>query len=251
MIRGLYTAGTGMITQSKRMDVITNNLANVNTNGFKEDNLVSRSFEEVLIERINDPSIVNTTKQVGPLTLGVHIDQVFTRFEQGSMQQTGNQTDFAIRGEGFFVVQTDDGEFYTRDGAFEIDDAGRLTTKEGNPVLGRNGQINIGSNKFSVNSNGEVFVNGAFVDSLRVVSFENNDDLRKSGSNLYMNFNPQNAEVESDGTIAQGYLEGANVDLVKGMVEMIEVYRNYETNQRVVKMLDETLAKAVNDIARI
>lgn len=251
MIRGLYTAGTAMLSQMKKMDVITNNLSNINTNGFKEDNLLSRSFNELLIERIHDdPSVIYKTRDVGPLGTGIHIDQVFTNFASGAPVETGCMTDLSITGEGFFVISIPDGERYTRDGAFQIDGAGRLTTKAGNPVMGENGEIYLGNSEFNVNSNGEIYVDGSFIDKLRILNF-GNDDLRKEGNNLYMNFNPQNQGTASDSFVSQGFLEGSNVDPVKGMVKMIEVYRNYESNQKIIKMLDETLGKAVNEIGRL
>jgi flagellar basal-body rod protein FlgF len=251
MVRGLYTAGTGMISQMEKMNVISNNVANLNTTGFKQDDLITRSFEDVLIKRLNDPSVVHRANQVGPLNMGVHVDQVFTRFEQGALHETNNYTDLAVEGDGFFVIETQNGERYTRDGAFQVDSEGRLTTKEGNPVQGQRGEINVGSTKFVVNSNGDVFADGVFIDTIRVVGFDSNDDLRKEGSNLYYNYNPQNAVFDSDGEVIQGYLEGPNIDLAKQLVNMIETYRNYESNQKVIKMIDDTLSKAVNEIGRI
>ncbi len=249
MVRGLYTAGTGMITQMKRMDILSNNLANVETNGYKEDSLLSRSFEDMLIERINDPSIVNKTKMVGPLNTGVHIDSIYTSFEQGVAKETGNNTDLMIKGDGFFVVLTPEGERYTRDGAFEIDSLGRLVTKEGYLVLGENGAIEIGTNKFKADGNGEIWVDGEYAGGLRIVGFDVSG-LRKTGSNLYENY-LQNEQTVPEYSIEQGFLEGSNIDMAKSMVNMIEVYRNYESNQKVIKMIDGTLAKAVNEIGKI
>lgn len=250
MIRGLYTAGTGMISQMKKMDVITNNLSNVNTTGYKEDTLLTRSFQETLLSRINDPSVVYSTPEVGPLNKGVRIDQVHTDFEQGTLNETGNKTDFAIQGKGFFVVNTPNGERLTRDGTFTLDATGRLVTSEGHPVMGQNGEIYIGTKQFSVNGQREIMVDGEVIDRLHIVNV-NDEDLRKTGDNLYLNINPQNQTENTDSQVKQGFLEGSNVDLAKSMVNMMEVYRNYESNQRVVKMLDDTLGRTVNDIGKI
>ena len=167
-----------------------------------------------------------------------------------ALHETNNYTDLAVKATAF-VIETQNGERYTRDGAFQVDSEGRLTTKEGNPVQGQRGEINVGSTKFVVNSNGDVFADGVFIDTIRVVGFDSNDDLRKEGSNLYYNYNPQNAVFDSDGEVIQGYLEGPNIDLAKQLVNMIETYRNYESNQKVIKMIDDTLSKAVNEIGRI
>jgi len=247
MIRGLYTAGTAMLSNMKKMDVITNNMANVNTTGFKEDSLVTRSFDEILIERLNDPSVVFTSNEVGPLGTGVHVDMVYTKYEQGSLNQTDVSTDFSINGDGFFVVNTEDGERYTREGAFKINSDRILVNSDGYPVMGENGEIYLNSSDFEVKSGGEIFINGEYIDKIRVLNF-NSEDMRKDGNNLYYSLSQG---FQSNASVMQGYLEGSNVDLARGMVDMIEVYRNYESNQRVIKMIDETIGKAVNELGKI
>lgn len=250
MIRGLYTSGTGMITQMKKMDVITNNLSNVNTNGFKEDTLITRSFKEALVSRIDDPSVVNSAPEVGPINKGVRIDMVYTSFEQGSLNETGNPTDFAISGEGFFVVNTPDGERLTRDGSFSIDSDGRIVNSSGYPLMGENGEIFVDNRNFTLNSNREIISNGEFIDRISLVDADG-ESLRKTGDNLYMNINPQGQTENTNSNIKQGFLEGSNVDLAKSMVNIIETYRNFESNQKVVRMIDDTLGKAVNDLGKL
>ena len=250
MLRGLYTAGTGMLTQRKKMDVITNNIVNAETRGFKQDKLLSRSFEEMLITRINDPAVLLHEREVGPLGTGVHIDEVFTDFLQGALEQTDINTDFAILGDGFFVVNTPEGERYTRNGIFQIDSDSRLVTQEGYPVQGVDGDIYVNPSNFSVREDGIVVSDGAVVGRIRLVSFDDNGTLRKTGNNLYLNFDG-GQPYESDALIKQGYTENSNVDLTEQIVNMIEVYRVYETNQRVIRTIDETLGKAVNDIGRV
>lgn len=250
MIRGLYTSGTGMISQMKKLDIITNNLANVNSNGYKEDNLLTRSFKETLVSRLNDPSVFNTTPEVGPLNKGVRIDQIFTSFAQGTLSETNNLTDFAIKGEGFFVVNTPEGERLTRDGSFSVDSNGRLVNAEGYPVMGENGEIIVQNNQFTLNADREIVSSGEYIDRLLVVDADN-EQLRKAGNNLYINQNPDSQTVNTDSKVEQGFLEGSNVDLATSMVNMMEVYRSYESNQKVAKMIDETLGKAVNEIGKI
>ncbi len=143
MIRSLYTAGTNMIVQRKRMDVITNNIANVDTTGFKGDKLLSRSFEDMLLERVGDPAVLNRSYNVGPLNTGVHIDEVITDFTQGTVMETGRPTDVALMTDGFFVINTPAGERYTRDGSFSRNAEGYLVTSDGSNVVGENGNIQI------------------------------------------------------------------------------------------------------------
>ncbi|MDL2288422.1 flagellar hook-basal body protein [Oscillospiraceae bacterium OttesenSCG-928-F05] len=248
MLRALYTSGTAMMVQNKRMNVITNNITNVGTVGYKSDELLSRSFRDMMITRINDPYVERSA--VGPHNTGIHIDLINTTFEQGPLSATPRETDLAIVGDGFFTVETPDGPRYTRAGNFNKDADGLVCTPEGYPLLGENGPIVVPGEEMTVDEMGNVFSDGAFVDRVRVGSFEDNQILRKGGENLYYTYDgsepgPSNAQVK------QKMLEGSNVDVTDETVRMIEVSRAFETNQRIVRMLDETLQKAVNEIARL
>lgn len=251
MVRGLYTAGTGMLTQRNKINVIANNVANVETTGYKEDLMLSRSFNEVLIERINDPNVLRQNEIVGSITKGVHVDEVFTKFIQGSFNETRRNADLALEGDGFFVVETPNGLRYTRNGAFFVDNQGMLVTAEGYYVQGVNGSLNVGSNNFKVNENGQVFdEEGDLVDEMLVVSFVDNSLLRKEGESLYYTFGEAET-VESETKVKQGFLEASNVDLIEQVISMIEVARAYESNQRVITTIDSTLDKAVNEIGKV
>ncbi len=251
MLRGLYTAATGMTVQRAKMDVLTNNIVNSSTTGYKSDTLVSSSFTEVMIERLGDPNILNTAREVGPFSFGTHIDEVFTDFAPGSVENTGAQTDLAISGEGFFAVDTPDGERYTRAGNFSVSQEGYLVTSDGYYVLGENGRINVGSGDFTVDAEGNVSVEGEARDTLRVVQFQETAGLRKQGDCLYYALNGEiPADAENAG-VMQGYLEGSNVDIAGEMVDMITVYRTYEANQKILTMTDETLGMAVNNLGSL
>ncbi len=252
MLRALYTSGTAMLVQGKRMDVVTNNIANIETNGYKKDLLVSRSFRDMMIERIkDDPSIVNTsTNFVGPHNTGIHIDQIFTGFQQGAIETTTSASDLALEGEGFFAVETPNGERYTRDGAFNVDNLGYLVTNNGDYVLGTNGQrMLVGRDEFSVDKLGNIESGGAAVGRLRIVNFDDPAVLRKQGDNLLYPFDG-GAPGASNAGVLQRALEKSNVEASEEVVKMIEISRNYEANQRIVRMLDESLGRTVNDIAR-
>lgn len=249
MLRSLYISGTSMLTQQKRMDVVTNNIANIQTTGYKRDNPVMRSFSDMLISKINDPGD-QSTGEIGSLNTGVYVDQIATSFENGSLEQTGKESDLAIQGNGFFAVETAGGERYTRDGSFLVSSDGYLITGSGNYVLGENGRIKVGSDPFTVDSTGTVAVDGKSVGALKVVTFSDLNSLQKTGDNLYVSKSGQAAKAE-DFTVMQGYLEASNVNIAEEVVELMTTYRSYETNQRVIQMIDESLGKSVNEVGRV
>ena len=250
MVRGLYIAGTGMLLQRRRMETITNNIVNAETTGYKKEYNIAHSFDEVLLRRINDNHPQIPGRGVGPLNLGTQVDHLYIDFTQGALETTDRPTDFALIGDGFFVVQTADGERYTKTGHFYINDGGFLTDGDGNLLLGENGPINVGGLNFYVDSAGNVFTPEGYVDTIRVVSFEDNSTLRRQGNNLYFATEPPLAQANPY-TIAQGFLEMSNVDIGREMVDMLAMYRTYETNQRMITMIDETVGRAVNDIGRL
>lgn len=259
MLRSMYTAGTAMLTYNRQMDVITNNLVNVETRGFKADTLATRSFRDMLIDRIDDPSIYQSTS-VGNHNTGIHVDQKYTSFTQGALESTDVKTDLALTADGFFVIDyttendEDVVERYTRNGAFNVDVDGYLVTAEGNYVMGEAGPIEVGSHNFTVSDDGFVFNEaGDEVDRLRLVRFLDNASLRKDGHNMYYNYDLDNNVPEEVTTpiVKQGYLENSNVDTARETVNMMQVYRAYEINQRILTLIDESLGRAVNDIARV
>lgn len=250
MLRCFYTAGTGMLVQRDRMDVLANNLTNVETTGYKSDNLISSTFQDMILTRLNDPGIVSVSTIVGPLGTGTHIEEVSTSFEQGSVEQTGRSCDFALEGEGFFAVDTTDGERYTRDGSFAVTDTGYLVTSEGRYVQGSNGRIYVGSDSFKVDGQGNVYVEGALTDKMKIVTFADLTALRKEGSNLY-NAQGQQAQASGDVTVVQGSLEGSNVDTAEELTKLLSVSNAYQINQRVLGLVDGSLEKAVNEVGRV
>jgi len=278
MLRGLYTAATAMMAYSRRMDVVTNNLVNVETAGFKQDTMTTRSFPDVLLSRLKDPSIYQY-KQVGPHNYGMHVDQVYTSFATGPFEETGAPADMALVGDGFFVVQhirksdaqdedsdVDTTEKYTRAGNFGVDADGYLVTPNGCYVQGQNGDILVGGSDFTVDESGAIYsADGEYVDTLRVVRFEDNSVLRKYGDNLYTIFEYPDADYPDDPMynergaepidmenfqVKQGFLEASNVNEAREMVRMMETQRAYEVNQRMITMFDDSLRLSVNEIAK-
>ncbi len=253
MLRSIYLSATNMVVQRAKVDVITNNIANTDTTGYKSDTLVSRSFSDMLISRLNDPNVLNTSQSVGTLNTGVHVDELITDFSQGALEETGNDGDLAINGENaFFVVSTTAGDRYTRDGSFYLNSNGHLVTASGNLVMGENGAgIQVKSSEFAVDSQGNVLVDGKSVGKLRLVSFSDTGALRKAGDNLFYNYGGTTVSTATDYSVKQGYLETSNTSITNQIVDMMSASRSYETSQRIVKMLDESLGKAVNEVGRV
>lgn len=278
MIRGIYTSSSGMIAQQARLDVIANNLANVDKTGFKKDITLFKSFPDMIVRRINDNGLgitpagsYDSMPYVGKLGTGVEVNEVYTLFKQGPLQRTENNFDLALEGRGFFAVKTERGDRYTRDGSFTINQDGILVTHNGNPVLGENGIIKIQQNNFLINEQGEIIVNNAIsrdsrymvgmdnndweepvvIDRLIIVDFDNIREIKKEGDSLYR-------ETEFSGPpmppvnvkVVQGFLEKSNVNIVREMVDMIDVQRSYEANQKSILTHDQALGRLINDVAR-
>lgn len=256
MIRGLYTSAIGMMTQMNKMDIVTNNIANVDNTSFKEDIAVVQSFSEKLMKKFDDPEyrLIKQDNTIGKVTLGNFISSVHTNFNSGSLNETGGAYDLAIEGDGFFSIEhiKEDGsisEKYTRDGSFSINGNSELVTKDGAYVLGENGRILIPNGEIFISENGYVYSNGEFVDKIKIIDFENKDSLRKFGDNLYDKID-ETVEKPFGGKILQRFLESSNINIVDEMVKMINISRVYEINQKAIQTHDSTLAKAVNEIAK-
>ena len=257
MVRGLYTAYTGMINQQKRLDTVTNNLANASTTGFKREGLTSKSFDQMLTVKLNDLSVPYLNEGIGKMSLGVKIGDNYTDYSQGSFKETGNTYDLALAGNGFFTISYTDkkgntSEKYTRDGEFTMDSEGYLRTLEGDYVQGEGGNIMIPveTSEVSIRDNGDIYADGEYVDSLRIVDFEDYNNIEKFGENLY-NVVDGATETESTAAVKQGYLEMSNINVVKEMVEMITISRAYESNQKLIQTEDDMLDKSVNQVGKV
>ncbi|WP_333638023.1 flagellar hook-basal body protein [Tissierella praeacuta] len=346
MNRGLYIGATSLVANQKKLDVLSNNLANINTSGFKKDISLTESFPEKLLAKtsrtpelrnmprennityenngeihsarteegyfvVNTPRGKSYVKEIkfvvdnegylktsyknledqhktdyenyiidnngnriqqggdmeallqgivytppsyviGTMSGGVRFQKLVTDFTNGGLMDTGGKLDFGIKGSGFFKLQGENGEtLYTRNGSFAITE-GYLTDLDGRRVLGRNGQIPLNGRDVDVLASGQVLVDGALVDTLDIVNINNKEFLRKRGDNLfYMAENVNAEEAQFNGEVLQGYLESSNMNPISGMVEMINLLREFEANQKVVRMQDEMLEKAANEIGRV
>lgn len=386
MFRGLYTVTSAMQTSQKKLDVVTNNLANADTRSYKKDVVVSEAFPEKLISKINGKNkpeistkpleiklqkegdgfkastnngyfvvasamgdsynkemrftideegylktytrdleqgldassgffvldsngqkiqvesdnlsvdangnlldsgnIVSnlvtkpSPKVIGTINGGLRFDRIMTNFEGGNLEETNRTLDFALKGNGFFRVYTEDGYRYTRDGSFKLNDEGQLVTKDGNLVLGQKidsfsgeqwriadiNTVNIddqnlqpivladednnASGEFKLKENGEIYIGDELKGKLDIVNFENTNTLRKQGENMYFVEGEPNYK-EFEGKVITGFLEGSNVTRIREVIEMTTLLRNFDTNQRVVKAYDEMMNKAVNNIGKV
>lgn len=260
MIRGLYTAVSGMITQGAKQEVITNNLANADTVGFKSDNLLIKKFDDVLIENYDKISgNKNVRNVIGSMSFGSAIDGTSTSFTQGLISQTDSPTDFAVDGRGFFSINSKDENgnpqlMYTRDGNFHVDNNGFLVTSSGDNVMGTNLKtkevepIKVNNSKIVSDTNNNISLDGKLSYKLNMVDFDNYATLRKSGDNLYIGGTPNNNQNIA---VKQNSLEKSNVNVTNEIINMMTVMRSYESNQKVIASIDETLGKAVNEVGSV
>jgi flagellar basal-body rod protein FlgG len=269
-----------MIAQQRRLDAAANNLANVDVDGYKRDTAVFKAFPELLMRRMDDDGVyrhpfgsADLAPVIGKLGTGVEFNELYTDFQQGEFKETGSDFDLALDGKGFFTVQTPWGERYTRNGAFHLGKEGFLETKEGYPVLGENGPLRVRANNFQVDKAGRVWINAEYaedelvererntwgdtqlLDTLKIVDFDIDRYLEKQGSNLYratdISGEARIMDLEERARVVQGFTEGSNVDPVLEMVQMIEVNRAYEANQKVIQSGDSMLGTLINQVARV
>src|SRR5690625_5100978 len=259
-----------MIAQQRHQESLSNNIANANTPGYKADQATLRSFPEMLLRQMGTKTIPTTkglqlkeNNGIGSLTTGVYAQESIPNFEQGPIRETGIPTDFAIvdgnkpeeTGGIFFTVQNEAGETrYTRNGHFTVDGEGFLTTNGGLYVLDQAGNpIQTNNLDFTVTTDGIVQVNGANI-PLGIVYVSDVNDLVKEGHDL-LRLEAGAAEAPAQAgagfTLLQHTLEGSNVNPMQSMTDMIVAYRSFEQNQRVLKAYDESMGKAVNEIARL
>jgi flagellar basal-body rod protein FlgF len=266
----IYVAASGALVQKMRLEILSNNLANINTTGFKEDRAVFSNYlssEQNGIIDSNPDEISGIALEVfgsdDQSNIQVKFDGTRTDFSQGQLRATGSPLDLALEGKGFFCIQSKDGiEQYTRKGDFKLGDDGKLVTQEGLAVLGRNGgTIQINPNQpntvsggqpiISVDENGVVSSGGTEIDSLKIVNFEDPSFLTKIGDSLFSPSESGKTGTEVDGTkIRQGFVEQSNVDPIKVMTELIEVQRAFESYQKILRSMDELLGRSVNEVGK-
>ncbi len=227
-----------------RMDVSSNNLANVDTAGFQRQTAHMYSLPETPVRRVYQ----GQSQLLGVLGTGAFVDGSRSSFSPGTLRTTNNPLDVALVGPGFFAITTAEGTRYTRDGRFTVNPSGLLATLDGNLVRGEQGSIYVGEGQVLLNERGEITVDGEPVDKLLIVEFNDRDGLVRHGSNLYEALPEAGAPFRYQATVAPGTLEMANVNVVREMVNLINIQRSYEANQKVVQAFDESLGKIINEV---
>ncbi|MBT8358836.1 MAG: flagellar basal-body rod protein FlgF [Desulfobacterales bacterium] len=250
MSGAIYMSAAGAMAYEQRMQVISNNLANINTTGFKNETGHFQIIDspDSIKEDLENKTISSEVVQP-PLWLQYGTK---TDFSAGALKHTGNPLDLALDGEGFFCIKTEQGTQYTRNGNFSLAQDGMLVTMDGLEVLGEGGSINIDGTAFAVDAKGNVSVDGNLVDTIKIVGFEQPDGLKKTGNSLFAIVDNNTVEIKAENTgVSQGFIELSNVNAISMITEMVEVLRGYESYQKAIKTADEANAKAINDIGRV
>ena len=223
MISGIYKLIDGSLIHQLRSETISNNLANQNTNAFKKDVI---SFNQTL-----------TMKYVSEVD-----------FSPGPVRYTGNELDVALEGKGFFNVETPRGIRYTRDGAFSVNAAGMLVTHSGDTVLGQNGPVKIDGRQVTINSDGQVVVDGTAADTLMLVDFQHPELLGKEGGSVYLHLGEESEVFTADNVrVKQNYIESSNVNPTEEIIKMMEAFRAFESAQKAIQTIDEITGRIIND----
>lgn len=257
MVRGLYTAYTGMANEQKRLDIIANNLANSATVGYKEENVTNQAFDDVLTIKIRDNSESYNDRPIGKMSLGVKLGEAYTSHTQGSLRQTGNTYHLALEGKGFFTMSVMDragnaDTKYTRNGTFTMTRDGHIVDTDGNHLMGESGEVIIPIDAVDVvvDTTGGIYADGNYVDTLLIADFEDYNYLLKSGDTMFETVEGASI-IPATASVNQGYTEQSNVNVVSEMVEMISVTRAYEANQKVIQSIDQTLDLAANSVGKV
>lgn len=265
MLRGFYTAASGMIAQQRQQEALSNNISNANTPGYKADQSSLRAFPEMLMHEMTSSNLpvknggnIQVRNPIGPLNTGVYVQEMVPDFKQGDVEETGISTDLAIingtlpddEGGLFFTLQNGAGDkALTRNGNFTVDGDSFLVTTEGYYVLDEaDNPVQTDGMDFTVTEDGNLQA-GEQTIPLQIAYAPDANELEKTDEGLFVG-ESEPAE-EATFTIQQGAIEQSNVNALESMTQMMESYRSFETNQRVLKAYDDSLGKAVNDVGRI
>lgn len=268
VLRGFYTAASGMIAQQRQQELLSNNIANINTPGYKTDQATIRAFPELLLQQAGTTKNIPTTqgglnipgqRTIGSINTGVYVQEAVPNFNQGDVRETGITTDLALvngtlpdeEGFLFFTVQNEAGELrYTRNGNFTVDGEGFLVTNQGYYVLDEAGNpIQTNGMEFIVHPDGALQTPGQTF-NLGIAYTEDANAMTKEGNDLFTG-DAVAVPLDATFTVQQGVLEQSNVDSLQTMTDMMNAYRLFETNQRVLRAYDESLGKTVTEIGRI
>lgn len=251
MSRGFYTLASGMITQEKNLNVISNNMGNTMTAGFKRDFMTSTTFKEQMLIRTGHNNKQDKAQLAMSATMRI-ADETVTNYSQGSIQQTDRVFDFSIIGDGFFTVQTLNGDIiYTRNGSFTLDNDGYLYLQGFGRVIGEDGPILLNSDKFTVNQRGTIIDEFGIEQTFLITDFEDYSLLKKAGDGIIYSQLDGNEIASNNSVIKWQALESSNVDTQSEMISMITAQRNIQNASQAIKAQDQIMGKAVNEIGRV
>ncbi len=260
MLNSIYTPLSGAVAQERVLELIANNLANMNTSGFKGDRVSFTLLEPEPEKNYQTPlppanykvDLEQLQYRRGDEIAYVGVADVTRDNTQGPAVQTQNPTDLMIEGDGMFAVHTPEGVRYTRNGSMSLNRDGVMMTKEGFPVMGEKGDIVVRSTGFQVNDRGEVWQDGQMVDRIQLFKVDDDSALERAGNNLFhYGGSPEGLKVVQNGNMRQGYIEGSNVNAIKNLTDMIMAHRSYEAYQKTVNNFDQMMQKSSNTIGEV
>jgi flagellar basal-body rod protein FlgG len=243
MVRGFYQLGSGMMTQNKVLNSVANNITNAKTQGYKKQEVVTSTFGEMLLYRLDGQGTL-----IGQTGMARIVDDTVTIHTQGSMESTGRNLDFAIQGEGFFAVQGETGTLYTRKGDFSIDADGYLVQQNMGRVMGTNGPIMVGTDDFTADEQGNIYVDNQWINRLAVYNFNDYNTLTEAGNGFYT---AGGGGQQMNAEIIWQTLEGSNVDVAEEMTNALAAQRELQSCTQALKMYDEILKKATTEISQL
>ena len=242
MIKGLYRSASAMVPRIRMQEVTANNLANASAPGYKRDMVFTKELSKAQIKATPRKSDWET-----PM-----IDQIYTQYDQGSLEQTENPFDVALEGDGFFVFEGTDGKtILSRAGSLTLDPSGFIVSADGRRLMGEGGAINAAGGKVDISESGQVTVDDNLIDTIRVVDVADKNDLDKIGRTEFTLSDGVDVIKAAKYAIRQGYLESSNVNIVKEMVDMVISYRTYESDAQALKTQDDSLEKLINNVGRV
>lgn len=249
MFQGFYNLTAGVLSQNRNLNVISNNLSNMSTAGFKSDKLILNTFREEMLYRSGNKDKSHATA-IGTTDWVTSADTTVTDFSQGGYEPTSSPLDFALGGSGFFSVQTAQGTVYTRNGSFTLDNEGYLYLPTVGRVLGQNGPIMLGTDKIQADNYGNIYTEGgALLDRLSVVDFEDyNTQLTKTSGDV---FTANGAGNPVNSTIQWKARESSNVSPMEQMTAMMSGQRAMQSSAQVLKMYDQLMAKIVSQLGPV
>lgn len=252
MTKGFYNLTSGILSQTRRLNVIGNNMTNLSTAGYKAETYTDRTFQEVLISRVGNKD-KSGAAVIGSESYILAPDQLYVDYTQGSFKETGMPLDFAIQGDGFFAIQTDSGVEYTRDGNFSLNDQGQLCLSGHGLVLGTDGNpITLSTDRIRADSSGGLYDQdtGSYMGKIGVYTFADNGQLAKGESGLFQ-ANGQQAQAAQTPSVLWKYTEDSNVDMLREMTQMLTAERTLQGGAQVLKLYDSLLTKATTEVGRL